>query len=591
VAASRQVSEQERANARYYIYEALRVLSEQFQKPDEPFSFYPQGQVNRMKQCLEQFTNSPFTRNRNDAEMVGIWEKVCEPLIEKKNALTLSLWDIGSRANRVIPPGGSIDAAKRWYKLLERVSEILQTQSSNKQVMAALDRIRDSQAEMRKRLPQLDVDSKVQSLPVRMLLTQDEWMHQIRVSVNMVRAEGGRGGASGSIRPIRFSKCEVNLQELILWIAFIENNSSGNRIDVGLVGIDLEKMKQMALWQAEVPSPLFSHLTGLSINKDTIYLSVSSIGIIAFPGSLVEGREFFRDPNDAPVSLSYLSPRIRESLKIEENNKQKYSRKPTIYTQKDSLPSLSITSIAQDADKLWVAYGGSGQESGLGLYDPKTVKWETIFCSTLKDNPPFSAGQPYQISNLIFEPPNTFIFLVRHSQSEYSGLWKVDTTTRRTKFIGPLSGGELTKDFKNKVWFKTPSYLIEFDSDHEQIKFVTGNIQTLNSEYSHRNLSPSDIKMDFFITESTVKDILFGTLAGGRCDLSTSTIHDNKLWARMGQSQILIAEKGKSFEDALIIDNNLLDGGPVSRFVSTPYGLIAIGDGTVGLIETGDNSK
>ena len=72
----------------------------------------------------------------------------------------------------------------------------------------------------------------------------------------------------------------------------------------------------------------------------------------------------------------------------------------------------------------------------------------------------------------------------------------------------------------------------------------------------------------------------------GNLDLSTSAIHENKLWARLGASQILIVEKGGSYEDAEIIDNNILDGGPVCRFVSTPYGLIGIGEGIVGLIET-----
>ena len=68
--------------------------------------------------------------------------------------------------------------------------------------------------------------------------------------------------------------------------------------------------------------------------------------------------------------------------------------------------------------------------------------------------------------------------------------------------------------------------------------------------------------------------------------MSTAAIHNDHLWARLGKSQIIIVEKDKSFEEAEIIDNNILDGEPVERFVSTPYGLVAIGNGIVGLIDT-----
>ena len=71
------------------------------------------------------------------------------------------------------------------------------------------------------------------------------------------------------------------------------------------------------------------------------------------------------------------------------------------------------------------------------------------------------------------------------------------------------------------------------------------------------------------------------------CDPETGDIHNDKFWARLGESQIIIVEKGGDFEDAQLIDNNILDGGSVLKFVSTPYGLVAIGEGTVGIIETG----
>ena len=76
-----------------------------------------------------------------------------------------------------------------------------------------------------------------------------------------------------------------------------------------------------------------------------------------------------------------------------------------------------------------------------------------------------------------------------------------------------------------------------------------------------------------------------GTYELGCIDLSTAAIHDGKLWARYGKNQLVILPRGQSLDEAQILANNILDGGKVLRFLSTPYGLVAIGEGSVGLIE------
>ena len=83
----------------------------------------------------------------------------------------------------------------------------------------------------------------------------------------------------------------------------------------------------------------------------------------------------------------------------------------------------------------------------------------------------------------------------------------------------------------------------------------------------------------------------FGSHYTGNLDLLTADIYDDQLWARLGKTQIAILHRGESWEKAKIINNDILDGEPVERFVSTPYGLVAIGNGIVGLIETGSDSK
>ena len=92
------------------------------------------------------------------------------------------------------------------------------------------------------------------------------------------------------------------------------------------------------------------------------------------------------------------------------------------------------------------------------------------------------------------------------------------------------------------------------------------------------------MERDIFIP--SWKKLTYGQYVFGGIDLSTSAIHSGRIWARLGNNQIIIISRGEQPEEAVIIDNNILNGHSVSRFFSTPYGLVAIGNGTIGLIET-----
>jgi hypothetical protein len=82
--------------------------------------------------------------------------------------------------------------------------------------------------------------------------------------------------------------------------------------------------------------------------------------------------------------------------------------------------------------------------------------------------------------------------------------------------------------------------------------------------------------------------ISFGTRDRGALDLSTCAIHHDELWALLGTAQIAILHRGRSLEEARVIPNDILEGEAVRRFVSTPHGLVAIGDGVIGLVQTTD---
>jgi len=75
----------------------------------------------------------------------------------------------------------------------------------------------------------------------------------------------------------------------------------------------------------------------------------------------------------------------------------------------------------------------------------------------------------------------------------------------------------------------------------------------------------------------------------GWIDLNTAAIHGDQLWARAGDCRVLILQRGQKLDDAKKIENNFLDDGPVLQFFDTPYGLLAVGQGNVGIVELVDD--
>ena len=65
----------------------------------------------------------------------------------------------------------------------------------------------------------------------------------------------------------------------------------------------------------------------------------------------------------------------------------------------------------------------------------------------------------------------------------------------------------------------------------------------------------------------------------------TAAFHGDRLWARCGKDQIIVLKRGQKVEDGTKLTNDILDGRPVLQFFDTPYGLLAVGKGSAGIIE------
>ena len=120
-----------------------------------------------------------------------------------------------------------------------------------------------------------------------------------------------------------------------------------------------------------------------------------------------------------------------------------------------------------------------------------------------------------------------------------------------------------------------------FDPIQEKGEFIaSGSILSKNSKQFYR------------VKSNRVKhgEYRFGYARVGYIGLRTAAYHNGEIWARLGKSRLVTLNHNEFNENSQVFDNNILDGQPVLRFVSTPYGLIAIGSNSVGLIEV-DNGK
>ena len=520
---------------------ALNILLEEIKSPNEPMiDGYKKLLRNKMKSCIR---HSGFEKS----EQVSIFEKIYEPLIEKKNAHNLALWNPCFHFS-FYHLSNTPKTAIRCIKLLERIAMVLQNCKSSEDIGRALSLIKDCLAKIKDKYPELVTVTKPGNFTVTMLLGKEDWPQK---------------------NTFQFTK--VLLKNDMLWVGFAEPG-------LGLTGINLPEKKLASLQQTDCgrgtviyanckARKISGSITGIAVHEEKSYISVRDIGMVEFPGSLVSGREFLETPK--------------------------------ILTEEDGLPSVSITGMAEVGNKLWLAYGGREKESGLIIYEPKSGDWETVFCSSLKGDNPFDAGETYAISSLTPGPENKLFFLVgereydptiNYQMIQWWGLWKIDTNTRELKYIWhddqfPLVL-ESIDDFGESWWLRDLYSLTLFDPSLEKAKFVIGRRRIL------RPTKPMpELQIDLFVPEFSPGELKYGFMSSGYIELRTAAVHKDKMWARLGKSQLIIIHRGKGFEEAEIIYNNILNGDKVLRFFSTPYGLIAIGEGTVGLIESGGKKE
>jgi hypothetical protein len=322
--------------------------------------------------------------------------------------------------------------------------------------------------------------------------------------------------------------------------------------EAGLVGLDPRGGGPAALWQATAKSRHsgLGWLQGLVLGKDHCYVALKDAGILVLPGTAVRGVGALR-------TTRVLGPT-------------------------DGLPAGTIAAIAGTPERMWVGYGRAGEESGLGLYNALTGQWKTCFSSMVKGDSPLSAGDSYRITQIAPLPEGAALSVSASSALARDGIWHYDLRSDKLQRLAQVPECYLSAGTLEEPWFKNANTLLYLD-----LKDKTVNV-ALHGYYDYK-VEPADggwsINRSAFAPQDEGR--LLGPWHFGYIDLTTAAVHGDQLWARCGKTQIAVLRRGQKVGDAQKIENNILDGGPVLQFFETPYGLLAVGQGSVGIIETG----
>ncbi len=540
---------QDRTEAQRLCRKALEVLLGELKSPNEPFSDKQKADAREeYRMCFERASFGADERS-------VIWQRIYGPLIEARDAHNLALWDPGNRYSGIYSHGGDPDLQNPYRQLLEKAAEVLRSKPDDPLVGEALTRLRDSLSEARKMEFSTNPVRKETGHGAMMLLRAEDWPRKRKMNMSpQVRERGGlQAKVAGNTLLVAF------LFDTLGWEA--------ERM-MGLAVIDLTAQRVRSVRQTLAPSgydlPL-SSITGIALIEDTAYVAMDKGGIVRFDAILSDSRQFLESPR--------------------------------ILTEKDGLPFSGVTGMVEDDDKLWIAHSQMRNESGLGLYDPATGRWESVLCSALKNDEPFNAGHTYRISSLMAVPPDRLYFatyvMVGRPRSEdqerqyYRGFWCMDTKRRKPAYLGiTVMSGLAGTDGRLLLrdWYS----LVEFDPASQQAQLIMGRPCRVSLPLGEMT-APAQWRKAPFISESVSRQLSLGPHSTGQTDLSTAVIHDDRLWIRSGLSQITIIPRGAMREQIVTVDSKILDNGEVLQLVSTPHGLIGIGHGTVGFIESAIN--
>ncbi len=464
------------------------------------------------------------------------------------------------------PPSidSQIKAAGRWYRLLTQFLAVLKAHPGENGVEKEIARVQDSldhviaafrprMRELERTAESLGRDGKTRKLAsTRALigryiaelppLGSTPADPSLRVHVRMLLAAKD-WPLPWSWREEGWPYAIMQCRDGLVWIVVTDNNTG----KLGLAGLKPEGEGPAAVWQAEGIRGGLNWLRGLVLGDDHSYVACDNVpGIVEFPGTAARGQ-------GAIKKLRVLGPA-------------------------DGLPAGRVTAIAGSPQQMWVGFGGVGRESGLGLYNAATCAWRTSFSNTEKGDTALTSGHGYWVYPLV--PRSDGVFF-----NTTTGFWRLDPASGEVSLLGRGVGrlGDCVRRTTDGFCIHDTGMILHVDVQHHALRLDAGDSWAASQGSSlvlpwHRDtggFSP------------VAPDLVVRPWMYGGVDMQTAAIRGDCLWARCGRTQIAILKRGQKVEEARKIENNILDGGPVLQFFDTPYGLLAVGEGSVGIIEDG----
>jgi hypothetical protein len=427
------------------------------------------------------------------------------------------------------------DAWRTYLRRLESSASALEREGRADQAQAA----RKTIAEILGAFPDLAAKPKPPGLSVKMLVRKEDWP----VPWN--------DWGHWEWRP-------PEAKDGLLWLAVLHKHS---KLSVGLAGVDVGSGGAVALWQTTFKLNRGGPFVGRpALAGEKSYLAVSDEGLIEFPGALARGKGFLD--------------------------------RPRILNKDNGLPPGRILGIAPLGEKLWISYTDAG--TGLGIYDPRTETWQRVCSSDRPADMPLQKVVGYGLFELTPVPGGLMFFVGGANYQDLNGLWRFDSATGDVERLFSFSPRPPTdnsptvlKGTDGGPWILSSTLIAHLvpQSAKVELSALADFNSTIPENLAKYHQGAWTCEMLPFVSGRGQERNTVAWLPQSMVNAATGAVRGDDFWARYGATQIIVCHRGKSFDEATIMDNNILEGRAVLDFFPTPYGLIAVGQGCIGLIE------
>jgi hypothetical protein len=464
---------------------------------------------------------------------MDLWEKVLIPFIKAGDVRSLALWF--PYRSPVLPTPGS-EAGKRHFRMLQKAANVLRNSDNDPDASAAV----------------AFLDGHLKQLEPRV-----NWQ-----PLSPTAAESF-APAQGKDPPYM---CFTVAQDLLVIAYFRDESYLDLGCTINVAAVDLKDFRLLSRRTIHLHSSgkgALASILSIAVTGDTAFMGLSPRGIV----------------------------RVREIATGESERDEEGE----MLAEKDGLPSLRITGLTQDGTRLWVAYGGEEQESGLGSYDPTTGQWETRFCSTVRGDTSLSAGMPYVIRHLTIFAPDRLFFDVdqeftieQMGQVEYfSGLWSINTTTGELTYH-QLDAAHGIIPEGQKLLLTGRECMAEFDPSSKRADMLLGRV-TWARHLPGGEITAVELREAPFAPASTLQKVAGPPRSFTPLRMTHGIIHEDTLWVFSAADRLATIPRAAKEDQIATFGNDLLGGKPATGLWSTPYGLLAFGGNNVGLVDTGSH--